>query len=291
LSGTDKDEFDTVCSPITTFKELKSLNGMFSPLEKTLLDDVLYWEGELEKVQSIDFLSLNLAYKLSRKITVSIDSAQLPLIVKEVAKRIASLITPIFMVGDLFVMTFSSLVSFGTGAIRLFGGQSPAYLEEAGSLEVSLYNLVKIPLMLISSTVGMLVSLFHPESGQACMREPLRWMAYPSFKAKMLTLRSCLNKMEDGDHYLLPAVEVFPESERNQRELSYLPSYGSHMRYLLVEKLPGGLFKIELIERGALHRVTDPLPEEEAGALLEKVLALRFQFSHGQSHRERVSTN
>ncbi len=253
LSGTDKDKFDAVCSPLTTMNEVYTLSSRMdktlklSKNERKQLKQITFWEGELEKIQSIDFFNLHLTYKLSRNIQLNIDDSRLPPIVKQIAKRISLVTYPIFMALDLIFMSFATVISLGTLVVKLLGGQSPAYLEKAWTPEVLIYNVVKMPLFLISTTIGLLTALIHPETGLMCHRYSMDFLAKVPFKIKMLGLKLRLRMMKTGDTIILPAVEVFSPEQLAGTRLSLLPTYGSNMRYLLIEKTAPDQFQAVLM--------------------------------------------
>lgn len=282
LSGTRKDTFDSVCSPITTISEVSSLlseipHKFISPDVKKLLNQVSFWEEEFEKIQSIDFFNLNLTLKIGNKIQQAIDESNLPRIAKEIVKRISLVTYPIFTVLDLTVFVFATVVSLGTLAVKIVGGQSPGYLEKAWTPEVLIYNIVKIPLFIISSTIGFIVSIVHPKAGLLCVQYSMEWMAKIPFLLKMLGLKLRLHTMNVGEFILVPAVQTFPDQGK---QASLLPSYGSHMRYLLIEKTNPNTYQAELIERGKRHGKTALLPRAEMSALMQKTLALRYRFGN-----------
>lgn len=286
LSGTAKDKFDTVCSPLTTMSEVTILNSQMdenfrlSKQERKWLKQIQFWEGEFEKIQSIDFFNLRLTYKLSRNIQLTIDDSRLPLLLKEIAKRISLATYPIFMSLDLTIMAFATIISLGTLVVKIIGGQSPAYLEKAWTPEVLIYNIVKIPLFLISATLGFILSLFHPETGLMCHRYSMDGLAWVPFKIKLLGLKLRLRMMKIGDTIILPSVEVFSPEKMAKSRLPLLPTYGSHMRYLLIEKTEEDTFQAELIERGPLHKKTLVLSRAGMGHVMEGALAKRYSFSH-----------
>lgn len=297
LSGTQNAQFNTVCSPLTTMSEVSILlskipkEHRIQKKEKKLLNQVCFWEGEFEKIQSIDFFNLNITYKVSNKIQQVIDKSHLAPAAKECVKRISLLTYPIFLTLDLVVFTFATVVALATLPIRLLGGQSPAYLEKAWTPEVLIYNIIKIPLFIISSTLGFIVSLIHPKSGLLCVKYPLQWMAKIPFLLKLLGLKLRLYTMDVGSQILLPAVQTFSEN-RTQQRLNLLPSYGSHMRYLLIEKTGKDQFKAELIERGPRHGQIDHLSRQQMSELMENLLALRYKFgSDDPSILKRFASN
>jgi hypothetical protein len=237
--------------------------------EIKILSDIHFWESEFEKIQSIDFFHLNLTYKVGHKIVKAIEDADLSPIVKEIAKRIVPLVYPVLILADTLVSSIAMLVCLGSLAVQLLGGQYPAYLEEAGSLEVLIYNLVKIPIFLVGAVLGTVVSLVQADIGLACMAKPTDWMAKTAFKIKMLALRTRIKRMHMGEYMVLPAVETYAMEERGEYPL--LPSYGSHMRYLLLEKTAAG-FEAEMIERGLLNKRTSQMTFEEMFEMTKDVL-------------------
>jgi len=283
LSGTEV-EFDTVCSPLTTMHEISSLLSKtsdsltLSKEEKKLLNQVIFWEEELEKIQSIDFFSLNFAFKMGNKIQQTINRTSLPTAFKEIAKRISAITYPIFVILDLIVFIFTAAVSLSMLVVKMIGGQSPAYLEKAWSPEVQIYNIVKIPLFIISCTIGFLISIVHPKTGLSCAKYALDWMAKIPFYLKMLGLKHRLRTMNVGEFILIPAVHAFSDVQNN----SLLPSQVSHMRYLLIEKTDAKHYRAELIERGSRHKKTKHLLVKEMEKIMQNALALRYKFGNNE---------
>jgi len=289
LSGTNKDSFDAVCSPLTSMSEINTLISQLpkeyqsSEQEKKLLHQVAFWEAEFEKIQAIDFFTLHLTYKLSKKIMQIIDNQTWPSAVKEVAKRISLAAYPIFMAMDLIYFALTTTVCLGSLAVWLMGGQSGAYLEKAGSLEVLIYNIVKVPLFLISASAGLVAAAVRPELGITFSHTAVAWMAKVFFMLKMLGLKYRNGTMKTGDMIMVPAVHTYPDKEKDGR-LPLLPSYGAHMRYILVKKTDSHQYQAELIERGKHHARAVNLTRKELDKLLEETLALRYQFGNETSH-------
>lgn len=286
LSGTSKDHFDTVCSPLTTIDEINTLlSGLPTVTQRDhdVLKQIHFWENELEKIQSIDFFNLNLTAKLQSKIYKWIDNLGPNDLMHAVLKRVSLIVYPIFMAMDILAFGFAATVSLGSLGINLIGGHSAAYLEATSSPEVQLYNIVKIPLFLVSATLGLIVSLVSPENGLVCLRTPMEWMAKIPFMIKMLGLKYALSWLQVGQSIVLPAVETFPEEQRGDK-FPLLPSYGAHMRYLLIERIDADHYQGELIERGTRHGKTDLLTKQDMQDIMVSTLSLRYHFGYRDTH-------
>lgn len=280
LSHTDKSTLDTVCSPITTLTEVLELDRTLKPGERLpavgrkLVEQAVFWEGEFEKVQSIIFFHLKFAIAGGTALLKAIDESSLQPHLKALVKRISFLVHPLFVALDLLTIAFATTVCLGSLAVKLIGGHSAAYLEKAWTPEVLFYNLVKMPLVLIAGALAIPVGLVSPEKGMACHRYPIEGMAEMAFRIKMLGIKFFLHRMKSGGRMLLPAVK----QNQDQSLSALLPSHGSHMRYILVEKREDGQFIAELIERGGSHRKSHASSQEQVYGILERTLALRYNF-------------
>ncbi|MBS0653637.1 MAG: hypothetical protein JSR39_08980, partial [Verrucomicrobia bacterium] len=236
------------------------------------------YEAGFEKIQSLDFFNLNLTSQLTQKLVQGIENCHLPLPVQEVAKRAALIVYPVLMLLDLSVYAVSTVVCLGTLAVKILGGQSSAYMETASSPEVIIANIAKVPLFFISATLGFAAAWVDPKFGAKISEKGTNVVAKMVFSLQMNKVQSQLAAMAPGQKLLLPAVITRPE-QRDQ-DMCLLPSWNSHMRYVLIEKLDESHFEAEMIERGSDHAKTRRVSLEEMGDIIGRTLSLRYNFGH-----------
>ena len=295
LSRTQKEEFDVVCSPCTAIQEssslisqlAKTLQGLLDlSKEQKMLNQISFWEREFEKIQSIDFFNFNLTAKVNKHLITKIDTLKLPYLKQELLKRVFVVTYPILMILDLVLSTAISALCLAFIAIKLLGGKAPAYMEQGSSLEVQICNIIKIPLFLISATVGAIVFLFSPKAGIKCTSYPIDFMAKCILKIKMLFIKLKLYMMPKGDVFALPVVHNRdPDPDGS---LQFLPSLTSHMRYLMIQKEQDGTCSGELIERGSNHRKTERLSIKEMSNVIDSTLSLRYRY--GKDNQPQLSS-
>lgn len=283
LLSNNKKKFDVVCSPISSLKELLSHESRIdhslrlSPKEKKSLEKTLMYEGEWQKVQSIDFFFPNLTQTLHSRMINVIDQAKtIPTYLKELVKRITIITYPILVAIDFLAMIFISSIYLGSLATKLLGGSPPAYLEKASSFEVTLCTVCKIALVVIGAILGLLTLLISPKTGSGFIGNTLQAFRDFRFNAKMDQIKDDLRKMEKGDQMIIPSAML-------HKKRSILPTHDAHMRYLLMEKVSDSHFVIELIERGPSHAKTHPLTLQECEEVLEKTMLRRFAYAEEQS--------
>lgn len=283
LSGSDRG-FDAVCSPLTAMEEIATLGDevtapcQLTEAEKQLLHVAASYESSFEKIQSLDFFNLNLTSNLTGKMIQAIENCRLPLPMQEAAKRAALVAYPVLMLLDLAVYAVSTVVCLGALAVKMLGGQSSAYMETASSPEVIIANIAKIPLFLVSATLGFAAAWIDPKFGASLSEKSKNTAAQWMFSLQMNKIQAQMAAMAPGQKLLLPAVITRPE-QRDQ-DLCLLPAWNSHMRYLLVEKVDEGHFEAELIERGTEHGKTQRVPLEQMQDIVERTLSLRYNFGH-----------
>ena len=283
LSGTTRG-FDAIVSPVTAMEEIASLGREISDSvglsenEERIIKQAVAYEIEFEKIQSLDFFNLDLTGKLGAKLIQKIEEMQWSSPLTELANRAVAVVYPILALCDFSVMAFTTSICIGTLIVKVLGGQSSAYLETASSPELLLYNIVKIPLFLVSMVCGLAISLVDPKKGIGFPSNIIHSITQMLFQQKMNAIARDLQRMAVGEHLLIPAVEVNPENKND--ELGLVPTYHSHMRYILIEKIDEEQYEAELIERRMRHGKTDRLPREEMQKLLSNTLSLRFDFAY-----------
>ncbi len=277
LSGSSSG-FKTVCSPVTSIEEASSLgdkitdNARFSDEERKLLKQVSYYEKLFEKTQSLEFFSLS----LTSKVYSTINNLDISSPLNEVIKRVSLVAFPVFIVLDLLFFGATSVVCLGMLPISLFRCEPSAYMETAASIEVIIANLGKIPLFLISATFGFVASWIDPEFGQKAIQKGPEFLLDIFFTHQMNTLYSDVKAMQRGERMLLPAADF--SEDNSDSDLSFIPAFSSHMRYLLIEKVDESRYEAELIERGLDHRKSAFLSFEQIKELLHSTIALRYKF-------------
>lgn len=291
LSRTEKENFDAVCSPLTTMSEIKKLfrqlpsTHQLTPQEDKTLTQIMGFERTFEKIQSLDFFNLNLTSLASANLDAYLQRRFGRSGPAEVIKRVAILAYALIACADLTVVVLTSVISLSTIPIKLLGGQAPCYLEAAGSIEVLFYNTIKLPVFAASLAVGVLVSGVDSKAGRTCMRYPMDMLARLPFAITTWGIALRLMLMKEGDTLALPAVDAEVQDECGGQ---LLPSLNSHMRYLLIEKGADGTFTSELIERGSHHGKTDRYDRMQTRRLIVDVLALRYRFSWWDNYRRSV---
>lgn len=275
LSGTKK-SISAICSPITTYKEIIEIGSRLDSkyymphYTETVIKPVLAWETALEKIQSIDFLNLNLTKKIVGSAIDALNSSQLSNPIKFISTRIVLLTLPIFAALDLVFFLFTELLSLSIGAIQLVGGKSPIYFESTCSLDFHLYQLAKILYHLIQAPIGWLYSFISPTSGlDFASSKKLLIKSLLSFQT--LFLNRQIDSLKKDERIVLPI------SKNNSANDSFLPSSNSHALFLLIEKGKNGMYSAELIERGSNHAKTGKtLSSSEVKKLSYKMLNLRY---------------
>ncbi|CDR34641.1 hypothetical protein CSEC_1832 [Criblamydia sequanensis CRIB-18] len=275
LSGTKKN-LSVICSPLTTYKEIIEIGSLLASkyympyYTETVLKPVLAWEAALEKIQSIDFLNLNLTKKIVGSAVDTIHSSQLPDPLKFISTRIVLLTLPLFAALDLVFFLFTELLCLSIGAIQLVGGKSPIYFESTLSPDFHLYQLAKILYHIIQTPIGFLYSFISPTGGlDFAASKKLLVKSLLSFQT--LFLNKQIDSMEENEKLVLPI------SKNNEDSFSSLPSANSHILFLLIEKGKNGRYSAELIERGIDHAQTKKtLSSSDVKNLSYKMLDLRY---------------
>lgn len=264
LSGTNQN-IQTIVSPLTAFDEIISLaENQLSSNELTMLRQLADDEADFEAIQSVEFFHLNLTKNWMGTVVREIDS--------EFVKRIALLAYPILAALDLAVLLISSAFCFASHIVSLIGGQAPFYLENEASLQVLIFNIVKIPLFIISATVGWLFSVVNPEEGVQFISNQFNGFVEMLFQLKMRGIESRLDQMIPSEKMILPIV-------KKEESDNILPAQNSHMFYVIIHCVGEEQYEVELVDRLQLRGKTEILTARSTASLLNQILAPRYKFA------------
>lgn len=279
LSNTTKQN-DIVVSPTSAFDEVhdimhSSSTGMKFPIEyahhvKTLAT----WERPLEMVQSTEVFDLKLRYRGMKAIDKTIDTSDLSTPLRDISKKVALVAYLALAALDIAWTVASAAVMLGIGVVQLFGAKAPAYLETTSSPVFHVYSIARIVMTVVSSIVGLGVSILDPEKGleysysSSSKFKLVETLLFPILKRANREIKA----LGEGERLMLPIV-LQNDSESYENDI--LPSRNSHMTYLLIEK-NGESYSLELIERGNHHGITSGITYKEASKIARDCLRLRY---------------